>query len=67
MEMSSPYTSHVVINLYQSCNEDSSKTFGRDNYRILHKGSFFWVLERSLKGSFFGSYSMRSKGHFLDP
>ena len=22
---------HVVINLYQSCNEDSSKTLGRDN------------------------------------
>ena len=25
----------------------------------------FWVLERTLKGSFFGSLSVRSKGHFL--
>ena len=58
--MSSPLLTHVVINLYQSCNEDSSKTFGRDNYRILYKVEVK-IYNQNVP------LSVCSKGHFLGP
>ena len=38
---------------------DSARTFWAYTQRVI-----FWVLEHTLKGSFFGSLSVRSKGHF---